>query len=265
MKVKLLLLIYVLAVTVSFPQQLLTVDDAVGIALKNNFSITIAGRQKEISDNNAAPGNAGFLPTLSASGTYTKSVNNTRQELYTGAVIDRNNAESNNFTGSVNLNWTVFDGLGMFATYDALKQLRQIGEINYRSAVENNIAGILTTYYDIVRKGVVLEVISRSIKISEERVKIAENKREVGAASKFDMLQAQTDLNEDRSLYLNAELAYEQSKAALNKLLGRNPSEDFSVIDTIIVNKALLYDDIRLAAINNNADLQLAEKKRSVL
>jgi outer membrane protein TolC len=264
MKVKLLLFIYISAITVSFPQQLLTVDNAVGIALKNNFSITIAGREKDISSNNAVPGNAGFLPTLSASGTYTESDNNTRQELYTGAVIDRKNAESNNFTGSINLNWTVFDGLGMFASYDALKQLKEIGEINYRSAVENNIAGVLTTYYDLVRKGVVLEVISRSIKISEERVKIAQNKREVGSASKFDMLQAQTDLNEDRSLYLNAELAYEQSKAALNKLLGRNPAEDFNVIDTIIVNKTLQLDDIKLAAVNDNTDLQLAQKNRNV-
>jgi outer membrane protein TolC len=264
MKVKLLLFIYISAITVSFPQQLLTVDNAVGIALKNNFSITIAGREKDISINNAVPGNAGFLPTLSASGTYTESDNNTRQELYTGAVIDRKNAESNNFTGSINLNWTVFDGLGMFASYDALKQLKEIGEINYRSAVENNIAGVLTTYYDLVRKGVVLEVISRSIKISEERVKIAQNKREVGSASKFDMLQAQTDLNEDRSLYLNAELAYEQSKAALNKLLGRNPAEDFNVIDTIIVNKTLQLDDIKLAAVNDNTDLQLAQKNRNV-
>jgi outer membrane protein TolC len=261
---KISLLILVLFITNSYAQKLLTIDDAIGIALKNNFSITIAEREKNISDNNASLGNAGFLPDLSASGTYTESVNNTRQDLYTGTLIDRKNNESSNLSSSVNLNWTIFDGLAMFASYDALKEMKETGEINYRDAVENNIAGLLSTYNDIVRKGVVLEVISRSIKISEERVKLAENKREVGSASKFDMLQAQVDLNEDRSLYLNAELAYQQSKALLNQLMGRSPAEDFTVTDTIIVNKNLQLEDIRLSVLSNNAGLQRAEKNKSI-
>jgi outer membrane protein len=264
MNSKITLLLFLMFLSNSFAQQLLTVDDAISIALNNNFSITIAARERDVTDNNVSPGNAGFLPDLSATGTYTESVNNTHQVLYTGSLIDRKNNESSNFTASIDLEWTIFDGLAMFASYDALKELKQIGEINYRSSVENNIADIISTYNDLVRKGVVLEVISRSIKISEERVKLAQNKREVGSASKFEMLQAQVDLNEDRSLHLSAELTYEQSKAALNQLMGRNPSEDFSVADTIIVNKEIQYEDIKLATANNNVSLLRAEKNKSL-
>ena len=49
-----------------FSQEMLTLEDAVSIALKNNFSISIARNESKIAENNSTPGNAGLLPTLDA-------------------------------------------------------------------------------------------------------------------------------------------------------------------------------------------------------
>ena len=184
-----------------FSQESLSLEEAIKIALLNNYSINIAGNEKEISDNNFSLGNAGFLPQLDAEGSYTKSSNNTSQEYLTGQQITGAGAKSTSLSGDITLNWTIFNGFQMFAGLNQLKELKKQGEINFKIVVENNISDLISTYYNIIRQKQVLAVIERSINISEERVRIAQDKKQLGSGSKFDLLQAQVDLNEDRSSF----------------------------------------------------------------
>lgn len=246
-------------------QEKLTLNQAVKIALQNNYSINIARNEKEISDNNLSLGNAGFLPQLDAEGSYQRSVNNTTQEYLTGQKIERSNAKSSSLAGDITLNWTIFNGFEMFASFNQLKELKRQGETNFKIAVENNISDVITTYYDIVRQKQVLAVIERSINISEERVRIAQDKKQLGSGSKFDLLQAQVDLNEDRSSLLNEELTLKQDKILLNRLMGRNVDFDFQINDTIIsINKDLSLDELTNEVDNNNSRLKLAKQNKNL-
>jgi len=216
--------------SISFPQELLTPEEAIKIALQNNYSISIARNESEIAANNSDIGNAGFLPNLEATGSYSKSINNTKQEFFSGEQIERDGAKSSTLTAGISLNWTIFDGLRMFASLDRLKALNKTGELNFKFEVENNITDITTTYYNIVRLKEVLEVIQTNILISEERVKIAEDKLEVGSGSRFDLRQAQVNLNEDKSSFLREQLNLSQAKILLNSLLGIETNNNFNVI-----------------------------------
>ena len=244
----------------SFSQETLTLEKVIGITLSNNFSINIARNESEIASNNSTIGNAGFLPTIDASGSYIKSSNDTKQEYFDGRTIDRTGAKSTNITAGVNLNWTIFDGLQMFGNLDVLKELNKIGRVNFKAEVENNIADVTGTYYNLIREKQVLDVLKETITISEERVRIAESKKDVGTGSKFDLRQAQVDLNEDRSNLLKEELTYEQLKVSLNQLMGRNVDSDFNVSDTIIVNKNLNLDELKNLIIDSNTTLDIAQK-----
>ena len=248
-----------------YPQESLSLEDAVKIALQNNYSINIAKNEKEISDNNYSIGNAGFLPQLDATGSYTKSSNNTSQEYLSGQKISRDGAKSTNLSGDVTLNWTIFDGFQMFASLNQLKELKQQGETNFKIAVENNISDVVSTYYDIVRQKQVLAVIERSINISEERVRIAQDKKQLGSGSKFDLLQAQVDLNEDRSSLLNEELTLKQDKILLNRLLGRDVDFDFSITDTVIaINENLSFEELSANIDDRNSRLIQAKQNKNL-
>jgi len=248
-----------------YPQESLSLEDAVKIALQNNYSINIAKNEKEISDNNYSLGNAGFLPQLDATGSYTKSSNNTSQEYLSGQKISRNGAKSSNLSGDITLNWTIFDGFQMFASLNQLKELRKQGEINFKIAVENNISDVVSTYYDIIRQIQVLAVIERSINISQERVRIAQDKKQLGSGSKFDLLQAQVDLNEDRSSLLTEELTLKQDKILLNRLLGRDVDFDFSITDTVIaINKNLSFEELSANIENRNSRLIQAKQNKNL-
>lgn len=247
-----------------FSQKLLTIDDAIKTALENNYSINIAKNEKEIADNNFSIGNAGFLPSLDADGSYTKTTNNTKQNYLNGTVVDRTGAKSTNYTAGIGLTWTIFDGLKMFASFDRLKELKKVGETNLKSEVETNISKIISTYYDIVREQQVLEVLEQTIKISEERLRIAQDKKQLGSASKFDLLQAQVDLNEDKSSLLSEELKLKQAKILLNQLMGEGVNVDYNVADTILINESLSIDDLKPLTKEHNSDLIVARQNKNI-
>jgi outer membrane protein TolC len=248
----------------SLGQEKLSLEDAIKIALDNNYSISIARNQKEITENNFSLGNAGFLPDLSANASYSDRTTNTKQEYIDGRVIDRKDAGSTNFSSAVALNWTIFDGFNMFASYSLLKELSEIGKLHFKQTVENNVAKIISTYFEIVQEEHVIKVIQSNIQLSEERVSIAESKREVGSGSKFDLLRAQADLNEDKAALLREELKFVQAKITLNQLLGRNIEIDFSVTDTINIHPDLLFEDLITGLEDLNSEILIALKNKNI-
>lgn len=250
--------------TQSFTQDLLTLEEAIKTALKNNYSIQVAENEKEIAANNASIGNAGFLPTLDGNASYTESFTDVRQEYLDGRVVDRSGTESSNLSASLALNWTVFDGFRMFASLSRLKNLRNIGEENFKIEIENNITDIISFYYNITRQQSILEVINRNIQISRERVDIAEAKLKVGSGSKFELRQAQIDYNTDRSQLLREELNLYQSKVFLNQLLGTDINNNFSVTDTIVFRNNLLLEDLKFELVRNNTRLKIAKENMEI-
>ena len=170
-------------------QGVLTLQQAVEIALKNNYSITIAKTQADIAKKNNTLGNAGFSPSLSVNANGSYSSNNTHQEYASGLLINSNGVVSNGVNSALVLNWTIFDGMKMFATHNKLKELQAMGDLNAKIEIENAVSRIMLAYYDIVRQQQMIRATNEAIKLNEERQKISEKKFEIGSASKLDVLQ----------------------------------------------------------------------------
>lgn len=248
----------------SIAQEKLSLRNAIETALKNNFSINIAANQLEIADNNLTIGNAGFLPNLDADASYTQSITNSRQKFFDGRTVERDGAKSSNINAAIMLRWTIFDGLKMFASLDRLKELRKSGEDNFKLVIEKNINEISSTYFDVVRQERVLGVIRKNIQLSEERVDIAQSKLEVGSGSKFELLQAQVDLNEDKAALLREDLNLSDKKVKLNRLLGRDVNFEFEPVDSIIIADVLSFEDLKNQVYENNADIIIAGRNKNI-
>ncbi len=261
---KLFITFFVLSTSFLFSQEMLSLEEAINIALKNNFSISVARNEAVIADNNLTAGNAGLLPKIDINATQSYSINNTKQELLSGQAIDRTGAKSNSFNAGVSLNWTIFQGLALFITYDRLKELRDIGEINFKAEVERTIASVKIVYYDVVKETITLKVIQEGIKISEERLRIAEDKLEVGAGAGVDVLQAKVDLNADKSTLLRQQLIINNLKTSLNQLLGREVNAEFITIDSLVLVTNLDYNDLLHSIHKQNSSLLLSEKNKNI-
>ena len=257
-------LVFVFASGSISAQQKLTLKEAISVALENNYDIRLAKSDAAISENNYSVGNAGFLPNLNVSASQTKTVSNTKQEYSSGQLVDKTSSGSNNTNAAATLSWTIFDGLKMFISFSKLKELKEIGEVKLRSQVELSVAEVIKNYYDIVRQKHNYNVTLESVAISEQRLKITEEKFSVGSASKLEVLSAKVDLNTDRSNLLNQEVVLNGLKVVLNNLLGRTVSEEFDVEDDVQILTGLDYNLLREEAFKNNVDIVQSEKSKNV-
>lgn len=132
-----------------------------------------------------------------------------------------------------------------------------MGELAARIVIEKTIVSVLSSYYDLVRQKQRLQVIDKTISISEERIRLAEEKFQLGAASRLEILQAQVDYNADRSDQLNSEEIFRTSKIRLNNLLARDIALDFDVEDTIDTVSMPEWKDVYDIAMANNTYLQM--------
>ena len=82
--------------------------------LDRNFDIRIVKNEQKITDNNATAGNAGYLPTIDLSSSYSGAFSNIQQQYPTdgSATIQRNNTLDQTFDAGIYLNWTIFDEIG---------------------------------------------------------------------------------------------------------------------------------------------------------
>lgn len=266
MKIKNLLLIgfFSISLTQVFPQQKLSINEVIRIALENNYDIRLSGSDAAISDNNYSLGNAGFLPKLDLTGSQSKAVTKTKQEYSNGSSVDNPEAGANSTSAGLALSWTLFDGFRMFTSYSKLREYKDLGEIRLRGQIENSLSDVIKTYYDIVRQKYNYQVAKESIDISAERLRLAEEKLSVGSASQLDVLRAKVDLNADRSNLLLQEVTLNSLKVTLNGLLARTVATEFDVIDEIDLKSDLSFDLLKEGALKNNTDLQQAEKSKSI-
>lgn len=246
-----------------YAQETLTLEDAVRIGLERNFGILLAENEAEIARMNRSLGNAGFLPGLELSGNRTEWLE-TERIREEGESFPASDTEISLLSADVELEWTLFDGLGMFVTYQKLGELRDLGETQARVQIENTMTDIIQAYYEIVRQEKLLGVLRNSVEISEERYEIAETKRELGSGSEYEMLLAQSDLNTDRAEVIRQEVILNEAKNNLIRLLDLDTTEEFDVHANIDIADVLSMEDLRPMFIENNREIEAARRQEAV-
>ncbi len=240
--------------------QFLSAEQAVAIALQNNFAIRLSNLNESVLENNVSLGNAGFLPQLDAVATQNNSVTNARQEYLSGQINEKDNAKSSTLNAGVELNWTLFDGLRMFTGYDMLRKQLEAGELQTKLEVETTIREVLALYYNIVELRQKVNMFEKSVALGRARTEIADDKLSIGAGSRLELLQARVDMNSDISEMLNLNDLITEATIRMNTLLARNPDEIFRVEDTIVLMPPASFEILKSKTIENNSGLLLNRK-----
>jgi len=244
--------------------QFLSAEEAVSIALQNNYSIRLSRLDEKILENNLNKGYAGFLPVVDATATQNNSITNSRQEYLSGQVNERDNAKASSLNAGVGLDWTIFNGFRMFAGYDILKRQLEAGRIETRLEVENAVSNVLNLYYQLVELRQKVRMLEASVQLGRARAEIADDKLSIGAGSRLELLQARVDMNADISELLNLNDQITETTINLNLLLGRNADVAFSVEDTIVLVSPPDLAALRSSMQQNNAGLRLNRKNLEI-
>jgi outer membrane protein TolC len=249
---------------VGIAQQSLTLRKALEIGLQNNYSIQLSNNDFEITEQNRKAAISTLLPRIDASAGLNKSTVDTRQVFVTGAIQERDNAATTQQTAGVQLSWILFDGLKMFASYDRVKELERMGEVNAKAMVQGVLADIIINYYAIVASQVQLKASTDAIAVSKKRLEIAENKSVVGSGSTLDLLNAKVDYNTDLSAYIRQQENLKNLKIRLNELLILPVMDDVLLTDSIPTNQVLNTEELYNKVLAQNPVLLNAKSQQRI-
>lgn len=252
-----------LCTVVAYGQQKLTLEEAISIALKNNYDIRLIKNDVAIAKNNANWGNAGMLPLVTGDFSTGGSRQNTVQTQASGTERRIDGARNSNMAYGVGLNWTIFDGFSMFANYDRLKALQEQGEKNATAQILNTITDVINAYYNMSKQQQLVIAADSTITISAFRLRIANNKLQLGRGSKLDVLAAQVDYNADTSAYLQQKNLLNNQMVTLNQLLARDVNTKFTVENYLEIDGGLNYTTLasQMEQLNPNLQSALLNKK----
>ena len=247
-------------------QEVYSLKKCIETGLEKNYSIRIIKNEQQKSKNNATPGNAGYLPTLDLNGGYSGNINNTRSTLTDGTVEKSNVISTETANAGLNLNWTVFDGFGIQATYSKLKELQQMGELNTRMTIEDFVANLTSEYYNLIRQKIRMRNLRSSVDLSKERLRIVEERYSIGSMSRLDLQQAQVDFNADSSKLLTQFEAVNSSRIRLNELMALDEvGNELFIKDSVIYPNPLLDETVLWKqTMEANTSLLAAQKNRTL-
>ncbi len=192
-------------------------QEVVARALSSNLGIQMSRLQGASAEINDSWGAAGALPRVALTATSSAAVTDQTRNP-TAFLQQRILAQSVQWGGTVN--WTLFDGMGMFANKRALELLAQQSAGATDLLVEQTVQAVLMAYDATVVQLALLETLEASMALSRERLAFVEKRREAGQAVEWDRLQALQGLVADSMAWLQQQQAWDTARRNVNRLMG---------------------------------------------
>ena len=123
-KIILLISTVFLLINSIYAQELLSIEDALSITLKENINIKIKTNELNQAKNYEKVGVLGTLPKLKINGSISENEGTSSLEFATDdfPTIEDAESESKNINGNVEFSYNLFNGLGSIYTFQKLKK-----------------------------------------------------------------------------------------------------------------------------------------------
>jgi len=238
-------------------EQVLSKSEAIALTLENNYNIAVADNTVLIAENNADILNSNYLPTVFGQAGAAYTLQDQRTDRDDGSSFELNDAKSESYNASVNLEYTLFDGLGRLYNYKSLKETYNLTKLETRQTIENTVLQLFSVYYEVARLTENVEILEQTLEISKNRVKRAGYQFDYGQNTKLEVLNAEVDVTNDSISLMNTRQLLKNTKRDLNVVLARDLKQTFAVdTNVIFIPKIELESYLDLAEENNVRLLQ---------
>ncbi|MEM7107168.1 MAG: TolC family protein [Bacteroidota bacterium] len=241
-------------------QKLLKLEEAITIALEDNYDLRISKNEVEIAAIENSTINSGYLPTVDATGGVSYANENQSASFNDGSDISISGAETESYNASITAEYTLFDGFERKHTVKQQGENLELEQLRNRQEIENTIVSIYETFYDVAFQSQVVTNLLVNIENSTDRLDRAKRGLKYGQGTKLDELNAQVDLNNDSISYASELSQLQNLKRSLNLLLGHAPNADIVVDTTVIFSAYLEEQQILDLAMANNVEMILANQ-----
>ncbi len=207
-------------------QNTLSLSDAIGIGLENNYDLQIIRKVEEVAEINNTWGNTGIIPSINFSMNGRENYNfNDSEDFRTLSV-----------SSVLSLNWVFFDGFTARITKNKYEELEQQSEGNTAILIESTIQDILLAYNNCILQKEMTAVYQELANLSRDRYDRTRNSEEIGASTTYEILQAKTSWLQDQSNYLEQKVNYENAVRTLNFTLALEDDTEWELVTGLETN-----------------------------
>jgi len=257
MRLTLIILFTVLFSAYIVPQEKLTLEKSISIALHKNSTLLKSSNEIERFESGLQAAYGNFLPTLGLNAAWDWSESDVEGGGITfinGIPVERvaTTSTSRGYQGSVYSNWTLFDGLANFATLSLSENNLESAQFTLERIKQDIVFQTMTLYYQVVYNSQLLNVKKDDLKWNEKNLETIKERNRLGAATLADVYQQEVAKGTAELELIRTENRLETTKKDLLFYLGIDVLEEFTFTDTLttidsgILNSNLLaeYQDI---------------------
>lgn len=228
-------------------QNILSLKEAVTIAIQNSYDIKLVENSASIAKNNNNYGVAGGLPTVTASGTNNNTLTTINQTFPDPSRnTTRSGVDGSTLNGGLSATMILFNGYRIAATKERLASIEKQTTAALQTQMLNTSSTVMQQYYNVIRQAAFLKTIEKSIEASEERVAIVKTRQAVGVANQADLLQSSLDLNALLQAKQNQLVVLDQVKADLYNSMVVPANSNYIFTDSIQVDQKINLSDVEL-------------------
>lgn len=232
---KLLLIMMGLVLIFSGPvgaQKVITLKDCIDLALKNNWNYRSAVWGNKSAGNDLWSAWGRFLPRVDLSFS-----NSSLGRGPTSAYFDRQGIfqpgspafEYKSYSAGISFSQVIFDGGANVYNLSSKLAAKNSSDYALLFSKRDLIFQVKQAYFDLLKAKMLLEVQQEVVKRSEQQLKIAQSRFELGSASKSDFLKAKVQLGNDELQLVKDENAVQVTKSKLNAVMGQDVDYAFEV------------------------------------
>ncbi|MGD1892325.1 MAG: TolC family protein, partial [Cyclobacteriaceae bacterium] len=170
-------------------KSLLTLEEAINIALEKNYDIRLERYQAERSQNNVSRALSGQMPTLDLNGSYEWGYANAEvQTLSLGPQEGSNpplelEGTANTFSVQPQINVPIFQGFRGKYRYKQLENAQQMSDLQLTGVIEQAIVNTVSAYLEVARLQSQLSIDQENLAISYDRWLRAKEDAQFGASN----------------------------------------------------------------------------------
>ncbi len=252
-------------------QRSLTLDEAMKIATEQNRELEIARLQMDKADYQVNQAYGTALPTISASGTYTRALKKPVfflpdfSDLKSGRIVPIEIGSDNSYqfgltASQVLFNAAVFTGVGTAKIYqDASRHL-------YNETYNKTVADVKKGFYGVLLAKDVLRMVQASLANAEKNLANVQLLFDQGIVSEYDLIRARVQTDNVRPNVIEAERNVNLALNGFKMLLGMPPGEDIDVKGELRFEPfdPGIVENAQSLAIENNSGLRALQDQMRV-
>ena len=247
--------------TTTLGQEKLSLADAIRLGLERNYDIRIEKQNVEVARNNNSLGEAGFLPSLTVNldqnNNLTDNVETAFPTATQGQVI------TYSLRPSVNLNWTIFNGLRAHISKDRLEQLQRESMGNAEVVITNTVQAIILAYYKILVDEALLSELQRQLDLSRDKYRYTQIRKDIGTAIGTDLILEEGNYLTDSVNLINQQLTYKKDKRSLSVLMALDDlTKDYELMDDLT---AVSIEDYEFASLLSKLEQSNDQLKKAYI